>query len=88
MNLLLLQAALERALAHPAIQADIAACPVGVTLVLQPEAPAAAQRIELQPARDGAGEIACYANASLWAQTLAPPAGGGLSVIWCHAPQD
>ena len=77
MNLPLLQAALERALAHPAIQADIAACPVGVTLVLQPDALAAAQHIELQPARDGAGKIACYANASLWAQILAPqPAVG------------
>lgn len=77
MNLPLLQAALERALAHPTIQADIAACPVGVTLVLLLEAPEVAQRIKLQPARDGAGEIVCYAKASLWAQTLAPqPAVG------------
>lgn len=77
MNMPLLQAALERALANPAVQADIAACPVGVTLVLQPEAPAAAQRLVLQPARDVACEIACCASTTAWAQALALRPGVG-----------
>lgn len=70
MNLQLLQAALARALADPALQADLAACPVGVTLVLEPEAGEPAQRLVLHTGQ-GDAEVACCARAAVWAEALA-----------------
>lgn len=70
MNLQSLQAALTRALADPAVQADLAACPVGVTLEVQAESAEPRQRLVLHPGLPGAGQVTCCASAAVWAQAL------------------
>lgn len=77
MNLPLLQAALARALADPAVLADMAACPVGVILEIQAEAAEPTQRLVLHAGESGAGQVICRASAAVWAQALvARPAVG------------
>lgn len=70
MDLQLLQAALTRAVAHPAVQADLAACPVGVTLEVEAESAEPRQRLVLHPGLPGAGQVTCSASAAVWAQAL------------------
>lgn len=64
-----LQAALERALRVPAVQADLAACPVGVSFVLTSE-DSAPHTLRICPARDAGSEVACVADAAIWAEAL------------------
>lgn len=71
MDLQFLQAALTRALADPSVQADMAACPVGVTLEVEFEAVGAIQRLVLHPGQPGAGQVTCRARFAVWAQALA-----------------
>lgn len=69
MTLQQLQAAFERAKLVPAVVADMAACPVGVSFILETQG-AAPQTLRLMPARVAGSEVACAASADIWAQAL------------------
>ena len=63
--------ALQAALTDPALEADLANCPIAVTLVVTGYAGADATRLSLA-ARDGrAGTVECQADAATWARFLA-----------------
>ncbi len=65
-----LEAALARALADPAVQADGAACRIAVRLAVT--GAAAPAPWVLWPGRDEAGAVTCHAGLEVWAQVFSP----------------
>jgi pimeloyl-ACP methyl ester carboxylesterase len=72
-----LPARLARALTHPAVQADGAACPLGLHLAWEAGSGMAAGQITLWPGVPGAAQLTCRAAPAVWKQVLSavPPVG-------------
>jgi pimeloyl-ACP methyl ester carboxylesterase len=72
-----LPARLARAWAHPAVQADGAACPLGLHLAWDAGSGVAAGQVTLWPGVPGAAQLTCRAQPGVWQQVLSavPPVG-------------
>ena len=68
---------LARALKHPAVQVDAAACPLGLHLAWEAGSGLAAGQITLWPGESGAAQLICRAQPEVWNQVLSavPPVG-------------
>lgn len=72
-----LPARLARALTHSAVQADGAACPLGLHLAWEAGSGMAAGQLTLWPGVPGAAQLTCRAAPAVWEQVLSavPPVG-------------
>ena len=67
-----LQARLAQALTDPAVQADGAACPLGLHLAWDAHGSVGAGQFTLWPGIPGAAQVTCRASASVWTQVFSP----------------
>jgi pimeloyl-ACP methyl ester carboxylesterase len=72
-----LQARLTRALSDPAVQADMAACPLGLHLAWDASADSEAGQLTLSTGTAGAAQLTCRTRAAVWSQVFSdvPPVG-------------
>ncbi len=72
-----LPARLQRAWSHPAVQADGAACPLGLHLAWDAGSGLAAGQVTLWPGVPGAAQLTCRTQPAVWEQVLSavPPVG-------------